>query len=104
MFKPARYFFITPHRTIERIRFYRKGASLFTKLRLLFYVSGPQLLLPPIWAQSWEDRCRLSIPSLLENSENILFEPARRFWHGQRPEWNMVAKFLDKKTLFTGGG
>lgn len=59
-------------------------------------------VLPPILAQSWEEMCRASVITLFENCEGILFGPARRFWHGNGPEWDIVAESLDKKILLMG--
>lgn len=59
-------------------------------------------VLPHILAQSWEDLCRQSVPSLFEHTESIFFEPAKRFWHGNGPEWDIVSISLDKKILLLG--
>jgi len=59
-------------------------------------------IMPHIFAQSWEELCRQSVPMLFENKENLFFEPARRFWHGNGPEWDIASLSLDHKILLIG--
>lgn len=61
-----------------------------------------QQTLPSVWSQAWEYMCRKSIPFLFAKKENLLLEPARRYWHGNHPEWDIVSLSLDKKTLVLG--
>lgn len=58
--------------------------------------------LPILWAQTWEDLCRTSISYLSEKLNGVIFEPAKRFWHGNGPEWDVVAESFDKKILLLG--
>lgn len=61
-----------------------------------------QEALPAISSQGWESMCRKAIPFIFANKENLLFEPARRYWHGNNPDWDIVSQSLDKKTLLIG--
>ena len=57
---------------------------------------------PFVIAQTWEELCRQAIPYLSDIWGGIPFEPARRFWHGAGPEWDIVAESFDKKILLLG--
>jgi hypothetical protein len=79
-------------------------------LRLWFRVVAPnrgalsagtpasrRAVLAPHWdqlrAQAWEDLCRSAIPSLIRGDLASLgpWRPARRYWQGNAPEWDLVA-------------
>jgi AAA+ ATPase superfamily predicted ATPase len=57
---------------------------------------------PVLQTQAWEDLCRNSIPHLRNRLNNIVFEPAKRFWHGTGPEWDIVSESFNKKILLLG--
>lgn len=57
-------------------------------------------------AQAWEVLCRRAVPQLA-NSDHALgplgpWGVAGRFWHGDGPEWDVVAKSEDGKRLLLG--
>ena len=57
-------------------------------------------------AQSWEELCRMAVP-MLHRADIALarlgpFEPARRYWHGNRPELDVVALSVDGGRLLVG--
>lgn len=61
---------------------------------------------PSLFAQTWEEFCRQSVP-LLQKSDSPLAErgpwgPARRYWRGNSPEWDLVARSLDGRRLLLG--
>src|SRR5205814_3215541 len=43
-------------------------------------------IFPRLIAQAWEDLCRQAVPRLGD------WGPARRFWHRDGPEWDIVAE------------
>lgn len=57
-------------------------------------------------SDTWEELCRLAVPCL-HRGDNALsrlgpWEPARRYWRGKGPEWDVVASSLDGKRLLLG--
>ena len=57
-------------------------------------------------AYAWEELCRMSVP-LLHRADIPLarygpFEPARRYWHGNAPEYDVVALSLDGRRMLVG--
>ena len=57
-------------------------------------------------SETWEELCRTGV-SYLHRGENALgrlgpWEPARRYWKGSGPEWDVVAASLDGKRLLLG--
>lgn len=60
---------------------------------------------PQILGSAWEDLCRLHIPELDASTPlGALgpWGPATRWWHGNAPEWDVVARSLDGKRLLLG--
>jgi AAA+ ATPase superfamily predicted ATPase len=59
-----------------------------------------------LFSESWENLCRRSIARLssVDNPLNRYgpWEPARRYWRGNEPEWDIVAKSIDGKSLLLG--
>lgn len=53
-----------------------------------------------LFSETWEDVCRRAVPFL--DIPAGPFGPAYRFWHGNGPEWDIVASSLDGKTLLLG--
>jgi len=60
-----------------------------------------QHILAKTSALTWEDICRTSIPRLTSYLGNQ-FGIAGRFWHGQGPEWDVVAKPFEGEGLIIG--
>ena len=61
---------------------------------------------PSLVAASWEELCRewvssgaMNHPALGKDGD---WEPARRFWHGNGPEWDVVSQTLDKRCMLLG--
>ncbi|MEX1128586.1 MAG: ATP-binding protein [Vicinamibacterales bacterium] len=65
-------------------------------------------LLAPHWdtlvAQAWEDLCRAAVPRLARGALARLgpWSPARRYWHGAEPEWDVVADAVQGSRLLVG--
>jgi len=59
-------------------------------------------LLPPIISQTWEDLCRQAVPFFGRDLNKIPFGQAKRFWHKQDAEWDIVAETLGGETLLIG--
>jgi AAA+ ATPase superfamily predicted ATPase len=61
---------------------------------------------PGLVSTAWEELCRQWIS--LGAPQNPTFrghggwEPARRFWHGEGPEWDAVSQTLDKRCVLLG--
>ena len=55
-------------------------------------------------AEAWEDLCRTSVPRLPDTVLGAAgpWGPARRFWKGNGPEWDVVAASVDAKVLLLG--
>ena len=57
-------------------------------------------------AQAWEELCRMAVPMLHRADVPLArlgpFEPARRYWHGNRPEIDVAALSLDGERLLMG--
>jgi len=58
--------------------------------------------LSPLFSSTWEDLCRLAIPALSRQWKEPFFGQAGRYWHGQGPEWDIVAESLDGTHLCIG--
>ena len=61
---------------------------------------------PGLEAYAWEELCRMVVP-LLHRSEGPIarfgpFEPAQRYWHGNAPEYDVVARSLDGRRILVG--
>jgi AAA+ ATPase superfamily predicted ATPase len=65
-------------------------------------------LLAPQWdtlvATAWEDLCRAAVPTLARGALARLgpWKPARRYWHGAEPEWDIVADAVQGSRLLAG--
>lgn len=68
--------------------------------RLALWHTHRQALL----SETWESLCRASLPRMVQGSLGKLapWSPAQRYWHGNGPEWDVVAATLDGKHLFLG--
>jgi uncharacterized protein len=65
-------------------------------------------LLAPHWdalvSHAWEDLCRAAIPGLGRGALARLgpWKPARRYWHGAAPEWDIVADAVQGRRVLAG--
>ena len=59
-----------------------------------------------LFSETWEELCRQAIPALVQVEGTLSalgpWGPARRYWYGSGPEWDIVAESLDKKRLLLG--
>ncbi|MBI3271114.1 MAG: ATP-binding protein [Planctomycetes bacterium] len=59
-----------------------------------------------LFAEAWEDLCRAAVSGLrttpVSSREDDPWEPARRFWHGGGPEWDVVAASLSGRRMLLG--
>lgn len=55
-------------------------------------------------AQTWEELCRRAVPLLVRGPVGKLgpWQPARRYWHGAAPEWDVVADSVDGERTLVG--
>jgi AAA+ ATPase superfamily predicted ATPase len=59
--------------------------------------------LPAICSAVWEDLCRSALPTLKHGlPTSAMFLPAKRYWHGNAPEWDLVALSIDKSAAILG--
>ena len=61
---------------------------------------------PGLEAMAWEELCRMCVP-LLHRADNALARfgpwlPAQRYWHGNNPEFDVVARSADGRRLLVG--
>ena len=61
---------------------------------------------PSLEAHAWEELCRIAVP-LLHQADTPLgalgpFEPAQRYWRGNAPEYDVVARAVDGRRLLVG--
>ena len=61
---------------------------------------------PYLESLAWEELCRMAVP-LLHRYDTTLarlgpWEPAQRYWHGNEPEIDIVARSVDGKRLLMG--
>ncbi len=59
-----------------------------------------QKVLPSLFALMWEELCRQAIPLLSQIWGDEHFGVAGRYWHGNGPEWDMLAETYDRSHLF----
>jgi AAA+ ATPase superfamily predicted ATPase len=53
-------------------------------------------------AESWEELCRRSVPWLDRVSPGIEWSPAKRYWKGNDPEFDVLAESIDGTHLIVG--
>ena len=57
-------------------------------------------------AETWEELCRRCVPMLHRGSSNLgklgPWEPAKRYWRGNDPEWGVVSRSIDGERLLLG--
>lgn len=71
--------------------------------------AGRRALLARHWQRlvsaAWEDLCRRSVPAAPKGTPLAALGPfgaCRRWWHGNAPEWDLVAESLDGRRLLLG--
>jgi len=61
---------------------------------------------PALLAEAWEELCRRCVSMLHRGSSDLgrfgPWEPAKRYWHGNDPEWDIVSRSVDGKRLLLG--
>ncbi|MBA7673598.1 hypothetical protein ES703_81801 [subsurface metagenome] len=61
---------------------------------------------PALVAESWEELCRRCVPMLHRGSSELgrlgPWEPAKRYWRGNDPEWDIVSRSIDGERLLLG--
>jgi AAA+ ATPase superfamily predicted ATPase len=58
---------------------------------------------PAICSAVWEDLCRSALPTLKHGlPTSALFLPAKRYWQGNAPEWDLVSLSMDKSAAILG--
>jgi hypothetical protein len=55
-------------------------------------------------SQAWGELCRAAVPQLSRGALARLgpWQPAQRYWHGNAPEWDVVADAVDGKRVLVG--
>jgi hypothetical protein len=57
-------------------------------------------------SETWEDLCRAAVSCIHQGKSSLgalgPWQPARRYWKGSGPEWDVVAASLDGKRLLLG--
>jgi hypothetical protein len=61
---------------------------------------------PALEAHAWEELCRMAVPELHRTDTPLAglgpWEPARRYWRGNAPELDVVARSVDGRRLLVG--
>ena len=61
---------------------------------------------PSLESHAWEELCRMAIPLLHRTGPPLAdlgpFEPAQRYWRGNAPEYDAVARSIDGRHLLVG--
>jgi AAA+ ATPase superfamily predicted ATPase len=61
---------------------------------------------PSLFAEAWEELCRQAVARMHESRSPLArygpWKPAARYWHGNEPEWDIVAESFDGKRLLLG--
>jgi AAA+ ATPase superfamily predicted ATPase len=58
--------------------------------------------LSSLFSIAWEELCRQALPLLSQQWEEPIFPPAKRYWHGQGPEWDILSESIDHQALLIG--
>ncbi len=59
-------------------------------------------VLPTIYANMWEELARNAVPWLSQMWGEEHYGQAGRYWHGNNPEWDILAETYDQSVLFIG--
>ena len=59
---------------------------------------------PALFAESWENLCRAAVPRLQKGALAALgpWGPASRYWRGDGPQWDVVARSVDGRSALLG--
>ena len=61
---------------------------------------------PQLEALAWEELCRMAVPFLHRTDCTLAalgpWEPAQRYWRGNEPEYDVVARSVDGRRLLVG--
>ena len=57
---------------------------------------------PGLVAEAWENLCRQSVPRLFAKDDSAAWLPARRYWRGNGPEWDIVARSVSGDKVLLG--
>jgi AAA+ ATPase superfamily predicted ATPase len=59
-----------------------------------------------LYSETWEELCRNAVPCISDIketvTEGIMWGEAKRWWHGEEPEWDIVAESINGKYLLLG--
>ena len=86
LYKIADPFFRAWFRLVASHRAYLAAATSAQR-KALWKKQGPGLV-----AEAWEGLCRQSVSRLFAKNDTEAWLPARRYWHGNGPEWDIVAR------------
>jgi uncharacterized protein len=73
------------------------AAATPTQRKSLWKKHGPGLV-----AETWENLCRQAVPRLRAEGASDEWLPARRYWHGNGPEWDLVARSASGDKVLLG--
>lgn len=57
---------------------------------------------PGLVAEAWENLCRQVVPRVCAEGNSNAWMPARRYWHGNGPEWDIVARSISGDKVLLG--
>jgi uncharacterized protein len=88
--------------------FLRLWFSVVGPRRSFFYTATPaarmrlfEERLPRLTELAWEELCRAAVPRMASRL-GVEVGPARRYWRGSEPEWDVVASSSDERDLVLG--
>lgn len=73
------------------------AAATPAQRKALWKKQGPGLV-----AEAWENLCRQSVPRLFAKDDSAAWLPARRYWRGNGPEWDIVARSVSGDKVLLG--
>lgn len=77
--------------------------SMFTQITSANRKKILEKALPGLFAAIWEELARLAVPWLSQMWEDgNLLGQAGRYWHGNGPEWDIVAESYDRSSILIG--
>jgi uncharacterized protein len=77
-------------------------ANAPTQARMKLWGRAKPSLSAAVWeelSRDWVSSGAMNYPALGKNDD---WEPARRFWHGNGPEWDVVSQTLDRRCMILG--
>jgi hypothetical protein len=57
---------------------------------------------PRLASVAWEELCRRAVPRLAPRLGNVQWGATGRYWSGAEPEWDVVARSMDGKSVLLG--